>query len=74
MFGFWNSLPQTQTRSGRLPDMPKRKEPELDPKEQIKRFKKAAKEAGATDDEGAFRRAIKKIARAKPVRKPSVSK
>lgn len=25
--------------------MPKRKEPELDPKEQFKRFKKAAKEA-----------------------------
>lgn len=26
--------------------MPKRKEPELDPKEQFKRFKEAAKEAG----------------------------
>ena len=54
--------------------MPKRKEPELDPKEQYKRFKEAAKEAGATEDEGEFRRAIKKIARSKSARKPSVSK
>ena len=45
--------------------MPKRKEPELDPKEQYKRFKAAAKEAGATEDEGEFQRVLKRIARPK---------
>lgn len=37
--------------------MPKRKEPELDPKEQFKRFKEAAKEAGVDSEiaEHAFR-------------------
>ena len=42
--------------------MPKRKEPELDPKEQYERFKKAAKEAGVTDSEKEFERAFKKVA------------
>lgn len=32
--------------------MPKRKEPELDPKEQFKRFQETAKEVGADDTEG----------------------
>ena len=43
--------------------MPKRKEPELDPKEQFKRFKEAAKEAGVTDSESEYERAFKSIAR-----------
>ncbi len=42
--------------------MPKRKEPELDPKEQYQRFKAAAKEAGVTEDEGEYERAFKRIA------------
>ena len=43
--------------------MPKKKEPELTPAEQSKRFKAAAKEAGVSskeeDFEGAFRRIAK---------------
>lgn len=42
--------------------MPKRKEPELDPKEQFKRFKEAAKEAGVTASEEDFERAFKVVA------------
>ena len=42
--------------------MPKRKEPELDPKEQFKRFKEAAKKAGVTETEEEFERAFKKVA------------
>lgn len=34
--------------------MPKRKEPELTPAEQSKRFKEAAKKAGVTKDEKEF--------------------
>lgn len=45
--------------------MPKRKEPELTPKEQIKRFKKAAKEAGVPQDEAELERAFMSVARAK---------
>ena len=41
--------------------MPKRKEPELDPKEQYKRFKEAAKKAGVTKSEEEFERAFKKV-------------
>ena len=41
--------------------MPKRKEPELTPAEQIKRFKKAAKEAGVTPDEKEFESVFKKV-------------
>lgn len=40
--------------------MPKRKEPELDPKEQFKRFEKAAKETGV--DEKTAEAAFKKFA------------
>jgi hypothetical protein len=36
--------------------MPKRKEPELTPEEQYKRFKEAAKKAGVTDKEEEFER------------------
>ena len=43
--------------------MPKRKEPELDPKEQYKRFKEAAKKAGVTKDEAEFERAFKRVAK-----------
>lgn len=42
--------------------MPKRKEPELTPAEQSKRFKEAAKKAGVTKDEAEFERAFKKVA------------
>ena len=41
--------------------MPKRKEPELDPKEQYKRFKEAAKEAGVTEREEDFERTFKAV-------------
>ncbi len=52
--------------------MPKRKEPELTPGEQFKRFKKAAKEAGVTTDEKEFERAFKTVAKQKP--KPDEAK
>lgn len=42
--------------------MPKRKDPELTPAEQLRRFKKAAKEAGVTDDEGEFTDAFRAVA------------
>lgn len=45
--------------------MPKRKEPELDPKEQFKRFKEAANAAGLTDNEAEFERAFTTVARDK---------
>jgi hypothetical protein len=46
--------------------MPKRKQPELTPAEQYKRFKEAAKRAGVTEDEKEFERAFDKIARSEP--------
>ena len=49
--------------------MPKRKEPELKPEEQYKRFKEAAKKAGVTKNEKDFERASKSVAR-KPARQP----
>ncbi len=45
--------------------MPKRKEPELTPAEQYKRFKDAAKKAGVTDKEENFERAFKKVVQPK---------
>lgn len=39
--------------------MPKRKEPELDPKEQWKRFKEAAREHELSEQEGDIERAFK---------------
>lgn len=47
--------------------MPKRKQPELDPKEQYKRFREAAKDAGVTEDERQFERAFSKVAK-RPIR------
>jgi hypothetical protein len=41
--------------------MPKRKEPELTPEEQYKRFKEAAKKAGVTDKEEDFARAFRTV-------------
>jgi hypothetical protein len=41
--------------------MPKRKEPELTPAEQYKRFKEAAKKAGVTKDEEEFERRFKTV-------------
>jgi hypothetical protein len=46
--------------------MPKRKEPELTPEEQYKRFKEAAEKAGVTTDEKEFERAFKGVANSKP--------
>ncbi len=43
--------------------MPKRKEPELDPKEQFKRFQEAAKELGVGESGEDFERAFTKIAK-----------
>jgi hypothetical protein len=43
--------------------MPKRKEPELTPEEQYKRFKEAAKKAGVTKDEAEYERAFKTVVR-----------
>jgi hypothetical protein len=45
--------------------MPKRKEPELTPSEQYKRFKEAAKKAGVTKDKKEFERSFKGVAKAK---------
>jgi hypothetical protein len=42
--------------------MPKKKEPELTPAEQFKRFREAAKTAGVTDKEEEFVRMFKKVA------------
>lgn len=46
--------------------MPKRKAPELDSKDQYKRFKEAAKEAGVTDSEGDFEHAFAAVSRKAP--------
>lgn len=43
--------------------MPKKKEPELTPAEQFKRFREAAKKAGVTENEEEFEGALKAIAR-----------
>ena len=48
--------------------MPKRKEPELTPAEQIKRFREAAKKAEVTKDEKEFEKAFKQVAKPKPSR------
>lgn len=45
--------------------MPKRKEPELTPAEQFKRFQEAAKKAGLTEIEEEFERGFKKVAKPK---------
>jgi hypothetical protein len=50
--------------------MPKRKEPELTPAEQHKRFIEAAKKAGVTDDEKEFEGKFKALASQKPAKKP----
>ncbi len=42
--------------------MPKRKEPEVTPAEQSRRFKEAAKKADVTQDEKEFSSAFKQIA------------
>ena len=51
--------------------MPKRKEPELTPAEQRRRFIDAAKKAGVSKDEKDHDRAFKKVAVPKPRRQPS---
>ena len=49
--------------------MPKKKQPELTPSEQYKRFKEAAKEAGVTQSEEEFERAFRGVVKAKTGRK-----
>jgi hypothetical protein len=51
--------------------MPKRKEPELTPAEQIKRFREAAKKAEVTTDEREFERAFKSVSITRPKLKPN---
>ena len=46
--------------------MPKKKTPELDPKEQFKRFQEAAKELEVDKSGSAFEATFSKIARGKP--------
>jgi hypothetical protein len=50
--------------------MPKRKEPELTPAEQYKRFKEAAKKAGVTKDEEEFKRAFQGVSRKTAATRP----
>ena len=51
--------------------MPRKKEPELDPKEQFRRFVETAREHGVDesgkDVERAFKRLVPKKAKAKPI-------
>jgi hypothetical protein len=53
--------------------MPKRKEPELKPKEQFKRFMKTAREIGVDESGKEFERAFKKVVppKRRPTRKSS---
>jgi hypothetical protein len=46
--------------------MPKRKEPELTPAEQYKRFKEAADKAGVTTSEEEFARRFEAVVKKKP--------
>jgi hypothetical protein len=46
--------------------MPKRKEPELTPAEQYRRFKEAATKAGVTKSEEKFERAFKAVVKGAP--------
>ncbi len=49
--------------------MPKRKTPELPPKEQLRRFREAAKKAELTKDEEVLEESFKKIAKQKSATK-----
>jgi hypothetical protein len=49
--------------------MPKKKEPELTPAEQLKRFREAAKRAGVSKDESDHELALKRVARPQPSKK-----
>ena len=51
--------------------MPKRKEPELDPKEQFKRFKETAKELGVDESGKEFEKAFKRLAQRGETRQKS---
>ena len=51
--------------------MPKKKEPELSPAEQFKRFREAAKKAGVTEKEEEFERVFQKVV---PPRHPRKTK
>jgi hypothetical protein len=51
--------------------MPKRKEPELDPKEQFKRFVETARELEVDESGKEFERAFKKVVPPKIKRRPA---
>lgn len=51
--------------------MPKRKEPELDPKEQFKRFVETAKELGVDESGKELEQAFKKVTQDRPRKKPT---
>lgn len=54
--------------------MPKRKEPELTPAEQYKRFKEAAKKAGVTKSEEEFERVFQTVVRPKKASRGQASR
>jgi hypothetical protein len=55
--------------------MPKRKEPEINPKEQFKEFMKTAREIGAGDARDEVEKAFKSLARkTKPTPKPKAAR
>ena len=53
--------------------MPKRKEPELDPKEQFKRFRETAKELQVDESGKDFDRAFSKVAKLPKSKKQSAN-
>lgn len=55
--------------------MPKRKEPELDPKEQFKRFQETAKKLEVDESGKEFEKSFKKVAKSsdRPTRKSQVT-
>ena len=48
--------------------MPQTKKPDTDTRSQRQKFIDAAREAGVSEDEGAFRRAVRKVAAAPPAK------
>jgi hypothetical protein len=59
-----------RTQISQIQSMPKKKEPELDPKEQFKRFVETAREHGVDESGKEVERAFKKLVPKKPASKP----
>lgn len=53
--------------------MPRKKQPDLDPDEQKKRFEALARQTGASASAEQFREAVKRIAKARLGKKPEKS-